>query len=64
MRQRNNIDVIEYRDDSLVIISSIMIVFIVLGIGWVNTTLSKEHAILSMFVLGLLFSKDRELNAR
>jgi hypothetical protein len=35
----------------------------VLGIGFVNTTLSHEHAILSMFVLGLLLSKDRELNA-
>jgi len=62
--QKNSIDVIEYRDDSLVIISSIMVILIVLGIGFVNTTLSQEHGILSIFVLGLLFSKDRELSAR
>jgi len=33
---------------------------IVLGIGWVNTTLAHEHALIAMFVLGLLISKDRE----
>ena len=64
LRRRHNHDVIEYRDDRLLIISSIMVILIVLGIGFVNTTLSQEHGILSIFVLGLLFSKDRELSAR
>ena len=63
LRRRHNHDVIEYRDDRLLIISSIMVILIVLGIGFVNTTLSQEHGILSIFVLGLLFSKDRELSA-
>ena len=64
LRYIDNVEVVEYRDDRLLILSSSMVVLIVLGIGFVNTTLSHEHAILSMFVLGLLLSKDRELNAR
>jgi len=32
-----------------------------LGIGWVNTTLHHEHAILSMFVLGLLIAQFRKI---
>ena len=63
LRRRHNDDVIEYRDDRLLIISSSLVVLTVLGIGFVNTTLSHEHALLSIFVFGLLFSKDRELNA-
>ena len=63
LRYIDNVEVIEYRDDRLIILSSSMVVLIVLGIGFVNTTLSHEHAILSMFVLGLLLSKDRELSA-
>ena len=64
LRYIDNVEVIEYRDDRLIILSSSMVVLIVLGIGFVNTTLSHEHAILSMFVLGMLLSKDRELNAK
>ena len=64
LRYIDDVEVIEYRDDRLLILSSSMVLLTVLGIGFVNTTLSHEHAILSMFVLGLLFSKDRELNAR
>ena len=64
LRYIDNVEVIENRDDRLIILSSSMVVLIVLGIGFVNTTLSHEHAILSMFVLGLLLAKDRELNAR
>tara|TARA_B110000008_G_C16827642_1_gene507200 strand:- start:210 stop:338 length:129 start_codon:yes stop_codon:yes gene_type:complete len=30
-----------------------------IGIGFVNTTLHHEHAILSMFVLGLLIGQYR-----
>ena len=64
LRYIDNVEVIEYRDDRLIILSSSMVFLIVLGIGFVNTTLSHEHAILSMFVLGMLLSKDRELNAK
>jgi O-antigen ligase len=64
LRYRDDIEVIKYRDDRLLILSSSMVFLTVLGIGFVNTTLSHEHAILSMFVLGLLLSKDRELSAR
>jgi len=44
----------------LVFSSSSSVVMIVLGIGWVNTTLAHEHALITMFVLGLLISMDRE----
>lgn len=40
--------------------SSMGVVMTVLGIGWVNTTLSHENALISMFILGLLISKYRE----
>jgi len=64
LRYIDNVEVIEYRDDRLIILSSSMVVLIVLGIGFVNTTLSHEHALLSMFVLGLSLSKYRVLNAK
>ncbi|MDC0239213.1 hypothetical protein OAK82_02415 [Candidatus Thioglobus sp.] len=64
LRYIDNVEVIEYRDDRFLILSSSMVVLIVLSIGFVNTTLNHEHAILSMFVLGLLISKDREINAK
>ena len=63
LRYIDDVEVIENRDDRLIILSSSMVFLTVLGIGFVNTTLSHEHAILSMFVLGLLLAKDRELNA-
>lgn len=47
-------------NEKWLIFSSSSVVMIVLGIGWVNTTLAHEHALITMFVLGLLISKDRE----
>ena len=41
------------------VLSGIAVVLVNLGIGWVNTTLHHEHAILSMFVLGLLIAQFR-----
>ena len=64
LRYIDDVEVIEYRDDRLLILSSSMVFLTVLGVGFVNTTLSHEHAILSMFVLGLSLSKDRVLNAK
>lgn len=43
------------------VLSSLGVIVTILGIGWVNTTLAHEHALISMFVLGLLISKYREL---
>lgn len=42
-----------------IIHSSLSIVLINLLVGWFNTTFHHEHAILSMFILGLLISQDR-----
>ena len=64
LRYIDDVEVIQNRDDKLIILSSSMVFLTILGIGFVNTTLSHEHAILSMFVLGLLLSKDRELSAK
>ena len=47
------------KENKWIILSSISILLINLGIGWVNTTLHHEHAILSMFVLGMLISEYR-----
>jgi hypothetical protein len=44
--------------------SSISVLLINLIIGWVNTTLHHEHAILSMFVLGILISTYRKTEHR
>jgi hypothetical protein len=46
-------------ENDWIILSSISVLLINLGIGWVNTTLHHEHAILSMFVLGMLISEYR-----
>lgn len=46
-------------ENEWIILSSISVLLINLGIGWVNTTLHHEHAILSMFVLGMLISEYR-----
>ena len=35
-----------------------------LGIGWVNTTLAHEHALISMFVIGLIISEFRKLESK
>ena len=50
---------ISSKENQWVVVSSICIVMINLLIGLVNTTFHHEHAILSMFVLGLLASKYR-----
>ncbi|MDA9031039.1 O-antigen ligase family protein [Candidatus Pseudothioglobus singularis] len=43
-----------------IVAASFSVVSINLGIGFVNTTLHHEHAILSMFILGLLTSTYRQ----
>lgn len=47
-------------ENEWIVLSSIGVLIINLGIGWVNTTLHHEHAILSMFILGLLISNYRQ----
>ena len=47
------------KENDWITISSISVLLINLAIGWVNTTLHHEHAILSMFVLGMLISEYR-----
>jgi hypothetical protein len=53
------IKLITRRENEWIVLSSIGVVLVNLGIGWVNTTLHHEHAILSMFVLGLLIAQFR-----
>ena len=36
------------------------VVMIVLGVGWVNTTLAHEHALIAMLVLGFVISIERK----
>ena len=48
------------KESEWIVLSSIGVTLINLGIGWVNTTLHHEHAILSMFILGLLISEYRK----
>jgi hypothetical protein len=48
------------KENDWIILSSISVLLINLAIGWVNTTLHHEHAILSMFVLGMLISEYRK----
>lgn len=50
---------LKFLENEWILLSAISVVFITLGIGLVNTTLHHEHAILSMFVLGLLISQYR-----
>ena len=47
-------------NEKFLVFSGIGVVMTVLGIGYVNTTLAHEHALLAMFVLGLIVSKYRE----
>jgi hypothetical protein len=47
------------KENDWIVLSSISVLLINLAIGWVNTTLHHEHAILSMFVLGMLISEYR-----
>jgi O-antigen ligase len=50
-------------NEKWLVFSSASVVMVVLGIGWVNTTLAHEHALITMFVLGVLISLDRKIHA-
>ena len=50
-------------NEKWLVFSSASVVMTVLGIGWVNTTLAHEHALITMFVLGVLISLDRKIHA-
>ena len=49
------------RENEWIVLSGIGVVLVNLGLGWANTTLHHEHAILSMFVLGLLIAQFRKI---
>ena len=51
-------------NEKWIVFSSMSTVAIVLGVGWVNTTLAHEHALIAMFVLGMLISLDRKTHAK
>lgn len=51
-------------NEKWLVFSSSSVVMIILGIGWVNTTLAHEHALITMFVLGMLISLDRKTHAK
>ena len=51
-------------NDKWLVFSSASVVMAVLGIGWVNTTLAHEHALITIFVLGVLISLDRKIHAK
>jgi len=51
----------KYSNEKWLVFNGAGVVLIVLGIGWVNTTLAHEHALITMFVLGLLVSRFRQL---
>ncbi len=46
-------------NEKWLVFGSMGVVMVVLGIGYVNTTLAHEHALIAMFVLGLLISEYR-----
>ena len=50
----------KFQEIEWIVLSGISVVLVDLGIGFVNTTLHHEHAILSMFVLGLLIAQFRK----
>ncbi len=53
------IKLINRRENEWIGLTGVSVVLVNLIIGWVNTTLHHEHAILSMFVLGLLIAQFR-----
>ena len=57
----NNIKIykVKFPENEWILISSIGVLMVNILIGVVNTTLHHEHAILSMFVLGLLIGQHR-----
>ena len=54
------IKLITKRENEWIVLSGVSVVLVNLIIGWVNTTLHHEHAVLSMFVLGLLIAQFRK----
>ena len=51
---------VKAKNSDWIVISSFSVLLINLGIGFFNTTLHHEHAIFSMFVLGLMISRFRQ----
>lgn len=51
-------------NEKWIVFSGVGVVMAVLSIGWVNTTLAHEHALIAMFVLGMLISLDRKTHAK
>jgi hypothetical protein len=51
-------------NEKWIVFSGISTVATVLGVGWVNTTLAHEHALIVMLVLGMLISLDRKTHAK
>jgi O-antigen ligase len=54
------IKLINRGENDWIVLSSIGVLMVNLGIGLVNTTLHHEHAIISMYVLGLLIAQYRK----
>ena len=53
-------EIMTRRENEWIVLTGVSVVLVNLIIGWVNTTLHHEHAILSMFVLGLLIAQFRK----
>jgi len=51
-------------NEKWIVFSGMSTVAIVLAVGLVNTTLAHEHALIAMFVLGMLISLDRKRHAK
>ena len=51
-----------YKNEKLLVFTSLSVILTILGIGWVNTTLAHENALMTMFLIGLLISKYRTLS--
>jgi formate hydrogenlyase subunit 3/multisubunit Na+/H+ antiporter MnhD subunit len=54
----------KHSNEKWIVFSGVSVVMAVLSIGWVNTTLAHEHALIVMFVLGILISLDRKRYAK
>ncbi len=50
-----------FSKDRWLTFAGIGVVITNLGIGFVNTTLAHEHALITMFVLGLMIARDRKV---
>jgi O-antigen ligase len=54
----------KHSNEKWIVFSGVSVVMTVLSIGWVNTTLAHEHALIVMFVLGVLITLDRKRHAK